>query len=133
MPSREGSGRLDPIATAELLRAYGVAVPATRYVPAAEAAAAATEIGFPVAVKARRRRVGRSVRAGVALDLPNAADVSSTVEVMQAALGGDADFVIVQAMVPPGLDLRIKARIDEEAGAVISTGIGRHPGRTRRR
>jgi acyl-CoA synthetase (NDP forming)/GNAT superfamily N-acetyltransferase len=120
----EGSGRLDPIATAQLLRAYGVPVPTTRYVPAAEAAAAATEIGFPVAVKARHRRVGRSVRAGVALDLANAADVGSTVEVMQAALGGDADFVIVQAMVPPGLDLRIKARIDEEAGALISTGIG---------
>jgi acyl-CoA synthetase (NDP forming) len=120
----EGAGRLDPIATADLLRAYGVGVPPTRYVAAAEAAAAATEIGFPVAVKARHRRVGRSVRAGVALDLVTAADVSSTVEVMRAALGDHADFVIVQAMVPPGLDLRIKARIGEEAGPLISTGIG---------
>jgi acyl-CoA synthetase (NDP forming) len=119
-----GAGRLDPIATAELLRAYGVPVPPTRYVPAADAAAAATEVGFPVAVKARRRRVGRSVRAGVALDLANADDVGATVELMRSALGDDADYVVVQAMVPPGLDLRIKARIDEEAGALISTGIG---------
>jgi acyl-CoA synthetase (NDP forming)/GNAT superfamily N-acetyltransferase len=120
----EGALRLDPIAAAELLRAYGVGVPATRFVPAADAAAAAAEIGFPVAVKARHRRVGRSARAGVALDLLGAADVRSTIELMRAALGGDADFVIVQAMVPPGLDLRIRARIDEEAGALISAGIG---------
>jgi acyl-CoA synthetase (NDP forming) len=119
-----GAGRLDPIATAELLRAYGVHVPTTRYVRAADAATAATEIGFPVAIKARQRRVGRSVRAGVALDLLNEDDVSSTIEAMQSALGDDADFVIVQPMVAPGLDLRIQARIDEEAGTLISTGTG---------
>jgi acyl-CoA synthetase (NDP forming) len=119
-----GTARLDPVMTAELLRAYGIGVPATRYVAAEQAAAAAAEIGFPVAVKARRRRVGRSVRAGVALDLVDATDVTSTIDVMRSALGGDADFVIVQAMAAPGLDVRIHARIDEEAGAVISVGSG---------
>ena len=65
----DGQSRLDPATTAELLAAYGIRVPPTRFVAAADAVDAATEIGFPVAVKARHRHVGRSVRAGVALDL----------------------------------------------------------------
>jgi acyl-CoA synthetase (NDP forming)/L-amino acid N-acyltransferase YncA len=119
-----GAARLDPVTTAELLQAYGIGVPTTRYVAAEHAPASAAEIGFPVAVKARQRRVGRSVRAGVALDLVDAADVTSTIDVMRSALGDDADLVIVQTMAAPGLDLRIHARIDEEAGAVISVGSG---------
>jgi acyl-CoA synthetase (NDP forming) len=121
---RTGAGRLDPVVTAELLTAYGIRVPATRFVAASDAADAAAEIGFPVAVKARHRRVGRSLRAGVALDLPGVDDVEASIDVMSAELGDDADFVIVQAMAPPGLDLRIHARVDDEGGAVVSVGIG---------
>jgi acyl-CoA synthetase (NDP forming) len=122
---RAGAGRLDPVATARLLMAYGIRVPPTRFVPAGEAVDAAVDLGFPVAVKARHRHVGRSLRAGVALDLANADDVNASIEVMSAELGDDADFVIVQAMAPPGLDLRIHARVDNEGGgAVVSVGIG---------
>jgi acyl-CoA synthetase (NDP forming)/GNAT superfamily N-acetyltransferase len=119
-----GQSRLDPATTAQLLVAYGIRVPSTRFVATADAVGAATEIGFPVAVKARQRHVGRSVRAGVALDLTDAADVRESTEVMLAELGDDADFVVVQAMVPPGLDVRIHTTIDDEAGPLVSVGIG---------
>ena len=91
---------------------------------AADAVGAASEIGFPVAVKARHRHVGRSVRAGVALDLADPTTSRPSIDVMRDELGDDADFVVVQTMAPPGLDLRIRATVDDEAGAVISLGIG---------
>ena len=52
-----------------------------------------TPIGYPVAVKAEHRHLGRSVRAGVALDLAHGADVVEAVEVMREALGDDARHV----------------------------------------
>ncbi len=120
----DGLDRLDPATTADLLSAYGIIVPRTRFVSIRDAVAAAAEIGFPVAVKARHRHVGRSVRAGVALDLADEAAVQASIDVMRAELGDDADYVIVQAMTSPGLDLRIRATIDEDAGPLMSVGTG---------
>ena len=110
--------------TITLLDAYGVGTPPARLVAAAEASAAAAEIGYPVAIKARHRHVGRSVEAGVALDLTDADDVAASMRVMAAALGADADEVVVQAMTKPGLDLRIRCRSDGRLGPVIAVGIG---------
>jgi acyl-CoA synthetase (NDP forming) len=121
---RDGRTRLDPVATAELLTTYGIPVPPTRFVAIDDAVAAAAELGFPVAVKARHRHLGRSVKAGVALDLTDGASVAAATGVMAAELGDDADFVAVQSMAPPGLDLRIQATIDDEAGPMMSVGIG---------
>jgi acyl-CoA synthetase (NDP forming) len=84
----------------------------------------ADELGYPVAVKAFRRRVGRSVEAGVALDLADAADVEESVGIMLEHLGGDAERVYVQPMVPPGLDMRIHVTVDDRIGPVITTGLG---------
>ena len=74
----DGHDRLDPATAADLLAAYGIRVPPTRFVAADDAVEAAAEIGFPVAIKARHRHVGRSVRAGVALDLTDGASVKSS-------------------------------------------------------
>ena len=120
----DGQTQLDPATTADLLASYRIGVPPTRFVAAADAAAAAAEIGFPVAVKARRRHVGRSVRAGVALDLNDPADVAASVDVMRDELGDDADFVVVQAMTTPGVDLRVRGIVDDEAGPLLSVGLG---------
>ena len=120
----DGQDQLDPALAADLLAVYGIRVPPTRFVAAVDAVEAATGIGFPVAIKARRRRVGRSVRAGVALDLTDDAGVKSSIDIMCSSLGGDADFVIVQAMAPPGLDLRIRVVIDDAAAPLVSVGIG---------
>jgi acyl-CoA synthetase (NDP forming)/L-amino acid N-acyltransferase YncA len=119
-----GTSRLDPPAVAELLGAYGIEVPTTRFVAVDEAATSAEGVGYPVAVKARRRQIGRSVRAGVALDLLDDADVAAATGVMRGELGDGADFVVVQAMVPPGVDLRIHITIDAEAGPLVTVGVG---------
>ena len=116
--------RLDTAEVVAVLGAYGVAVPETRAGPATEAVAAADAIGYPVAVKAEHRHLGRSVRAGVALDLGDAHDVVDAVRTMQDAIGADADVVVVQAMVAPGLDLRIRSTLDDRLGPLVAIGLG---------
>lgn len=120
----EAAHTLDVHETDTVLRAYGLVMPTTRFVPAAEAGAAADEVGYPVAIKARRRHPGRSVDAGVALDLADRADVEAVVGRMRATLGDDADHVVVQAMTTPGVDVRIRVVADERAGPLITVGLG---------
>ena len=43
---------------------------------------------------------------------------------MHDALGADADDVVVQAMIPPGLDLRIRSTVDERIGPLVAIGLG---------
>ncbi len=108
----------------EVLRSYGVTAPETRKAPAADAVALAEAIGYPVAVKAERRHLGRSLLAGVGLDLANDAEVVEAVTTMQEVLGDDAANVVVQPMVAPGLDLRIRSTLDERLGPLIAIGLG---------
>jgi acyl-CoA synthetase (NDP forming)/GNAT superfamily N-acetyltransferase len=119
-----GAETLDLDESASLLAAYGIGVPATAAAPAVEAVAVAGTIGYPVAVKAQHRHVGRSAQAGIALDLADADDVKAAVDVMSTALGSDAENVVVQAMVPPGLDLRVRSASDARAGPLIAVGLG---------
>ena len=119
-----GDELVAPETIRELLGCYGVTMPATRRVPAGEAAAAAAAIGFPVAVKAARRRVGRTAEAGVALDLPDADEVARAVATMRDHLGDDAATVLVQGMTAPGVDIRIRLRADDRLGPVVTVGLG---------
>ncbi len=119
-----GVESLDVASASELFSAYGISVPPSRLVTLADAADAAAAIGYPVAVKAVHRHLGRSAQAGVALDLVDAEDVRTTAAVMHEALGSDAADVVVQAMIPPGLDLRIRSSVDERIGPLIAVGLG---------
>ena len=119
-----GATTLDLDESARLLAAYGVSVPATAATHADEAVTVADTIGYPVAIKAQHRHVGRSAQAGIGLDLADAGDVAAAVEVMRTALGADAENVVVQAMVPPGLDLRVRSTTDERAGPLVAIGLG---------
>ena len=113
--------------TAAALSCYGVAMPATEMTTDLDPdgiAACATAMGYPVGLKALRRRPGRSAEAGVALDLPDAAAVHDAVVVMRASLGSDADGIAVQRMVPPGVDVRIRCISDPRVGPVITVGLG---------
>ena len=118
------SGTMAPGALRALLDAYGVEMPPTAIVPAAEAVAAAEQIGFPVALKAEHRRRGRTVDAGIALDVNDADDVAEAVAAMRQHLGDDAERVIVQRMAPGGLDLRIHSSLDDRIGPIVTAGLG---------
>jgi acyl-CoA synthetase (NDP forming) len=105
-------GTMLPLRAAEgLLRAYGVSVSAGRSVTSEDAAVAAAneELGYPVALKANGIvRRGRSERAGVALDLHDAAEVRRAWRGITDELGAPAMVeAVVQAMAPPGAELRV--------------------------
>ncbi len=107
-----------------LLRSYGIAhAPAEPATPAT-ALDVARRLGFPLAIKAVRRRPGRSARVGVALDVLSETDVTEVLGVMQESLGADADDLVVQQMVTPGVDVRVHCRHDERLGVIVSVGLG---------
>jgi acyl-CoA synthetase (NDP forming)/GNAT superfamily N-acetyltransferase len=114
---------LDLDDAANLLAAYGIAAPATTAAPVEDAVAVARTVGYPVAVKAQHRRLGRSAEAGIALDLVDDGDVAAATAVMRTTLGAGAEHVVVQAMVPPGLDLRVRST-DSRLGPLVAVGLG---------
>ena len=115
---------LDLATQRRLLATYGIEMaPATESSPGT-AVADASAIGHPVAVKAVRRRPGRSARAGVALDLASDDDVVEAIAVMRDSLGDDANDLIVQAMASPGVDVRIRCDHDDQLGAIVTVGLG---------
>ena len=120
----EAGVHLDIEATTDLLAAYSVTVAAARKATPASAAAAAAEVGFPVAVKSTKRAAGRSARAGVALDLSSADEVDEAVAMMVDALGEGAEALVVQQMIPPGVDVRIHCHRDERLGVIVNVGYG---------
>jgi acyl-CoA synthetase (NDP forming)/RimJ/RimL family protein N-acetyltransferase len=118
------AGTMTPAVLRELLAAYGIEMPPTTIVDAADAVAAAERVGFPVAVKAEHRRRGRTIDTGIALELHDADDVATAVATMRTHLGDDAARVIVQQMSPSGLDLRIHSSLDERVGPIVTAGLG---------
>ncbi|MGA1556465.1 MAG: GNAT family N-acetyltransferase [Ilumatobacteraceae bacterium] len=117
-------GTMPPEALRRLLAAYGIDMPPTTIVAADLAVDAAESIGYPVAVKAEHRRRGRSVHAGIALDLDDGDDVAAAVRSMQEHLGDDAARVVVQRMSTAGLDLRVHCSLDDRVGPVVTAGLG---------
>lgn len=110
-----------------ILAAYGLTTTPTILVDGTDAAAviaAAGEVGLPVALKSTRRLPGRSAEAGVALDLPDADAVGEALTLMRASLGHDAREVLVQRMLPPGIDVRLRCTTDERLGPVVTVGLG---------
>ena len=121
-------GTLLPLAAAEvLLRAYGVSVSPGRAVTSlVTAVAAADELGYPVALKvAAVARRGRSERAGVAMDLHDSAEVERAWRGISAELGPAALVeAVVQAMAPPGVELRVAIDSHRSLGPVLTFGLG---------
>jgi hypothetical protein len=103
-----------------------VRVAASRAVDGAgSAGTAASAVGFPVALKAVGRARGAKVEAsGVALDRHSAEAVAASYERMAAALGPRMRGAVVQAMVGPGLDVRVTLEPAPVVGAAIGLGIG---------
>ena len=108
----------------DLLAAYGINAARALEATPNSAVDVARSIGYPIAVKAARRGVGRSVKAGVALDLADDDDVADSVAQMVESLGDDAAALIVQEMTTPGFDVRVRCEHDDRLGVIVSVGLG---------
>ena len=120
----EGGGWLDPIDTRDLLSAAGIPVAALEVAEDCEDAAdAALRVDFPVAVKA----IGplhKSDVGAVKLNLNTVAAVRDAYEDMQQRLGMSMKGVVVQKMVPRGVELMLGASADDSFGHLIAVGAG---------
>jgi acetate---CoA ligase (ADP-forming) len=127
-----GNGRILPDDAGRLLLAgYGIPFPAQEQAPDARGAMrAAVRVGFPVALKAISPDLPhKSDAGGVRLGLRSAADVRRAYgEVLAAVTGRAPDAriagVLVQQMVPPGLELVVGMHRDAQFGPVVTVGLG---------
>ena len=116
----------------KVLAAYGVPVVGERLVHSAEdAASAAQELGFPVALKVESPHLPHKTEAGVIrLNLKTAEEA---VRIAYDAVMTNANKVsprplingvLVQPMVPAGVEIMVGARIDPIFGPLIVVGLG---------
>ncbi len=124
-----GGGWLGPEQVSALLDCYGLAPIDTHVVrTAADAAAAAAELGVPVALKAvAAGLLHKSDAGGVRLDLDGPDAVALAAQEIAAAVasaGHRLDGLLVQPMASPGVELLIGVVHDESFGPVIACGAG---------
>jgi acetate---CoA ligase (ADP-forming) len=121
-----GGGWLAPAETGALLSALGLATAASRVcTTAADAVAAAGEIGFPVALKAIGTTILHKSDVGaVRLSLGSPAEVRAAFDDFAAMFGEDLAGVLVQQMVDDGIEMFIGALNDPSFGPVIACGSG---------
>jgi succinyl-CoA synthetase beta subunit len=130
LPAR--AGLLDEVASKDLLVELGVPVNGTVFAASVdEAVAAATKLGFPIAVKGISPAASHKSDFGlVALGLKNAAEVAAAAQRMLDAMrgfpasGGGRTGLSVQASVAPGLETIVGAYRDEVYGPVVVCGVG---------
>ncbi len=108
-----------------ILAAYGITVPASRIVTtAAEAAAAAQAIGYPLALKIASPDIThKSDVGGVRLNLQDAAELTAAFDDLIAIAGTGSD-ILLQQMIPPGQELIIGVTRDAQFGPLLMVGSG---------
>ncbi len=122
-------GWLAPAQVAALLRCYGLPLADTRIVRDADgAAAAADELGVPVALKATASGLlHKSDAGGVALGLKGADAVrraAAEIEAAMARAGHTLQGLVVQPMAPTGVELIVGVVHDHSFGPVLACGAG---------
>jgi len=129
----DGRTLLDEVESKQLLAAYGIPVTETRVATsAADARAAATELGFPVAVKLYSRTIThKSDVGGVQLDLGSGDAVARAFDAIRGAVtarAGAEHFlgVTVQPMarLRGAYELILGASLDRQFGPVLLFGAG---------
>ena len=122
---------VDEFAAKNILNAYGLpTVPEKVVNSASEAVAAAKEIGFPVTAKLLSADVPHKSEAGmVLLNLRTAEEVSAAYDDIVSRAGQMTpkpriEGVVIQAMVPQGVELLIGGRTDPMFGPLIVFGFG---------
>ncbi len=127
-PLAEGwSGTLSEVASKRLLEAYGIGIPAEWLAQtAAEAAAAAREIGFPVVVKVQSPDIPHKTEVGgVKLGLKSVAEVEEAfAEVSRCVPGARVEGVLVAHQVAPVVELIAGVNRDPQFGPVVLVGLG---------
>ena len=121
-----GGGWLTGAQAMELLRAYGIRTLRTVEVHSgAEAAAAADEIGCPVALKVLGGSIlHKSDRGGVLLDLGTPDEASAAYSSLVVRFGAEMSGAVVQPMAPAGLEVIIGAVSDPAFGPQVLFGLG---------
>jgi len=121
-----GNGVLTEKQVKDWLAACGIPVlPARLAATAREAVAAAEEIGYPVVLKAQDPDIPHKSRAGVlALRLASADEVRTAFEAILRRAAEGIDGVLVEQMVPAGLELLIGASRDPDLGPFLTVGAG---------
>ncbi|OZM74497.1 GNAT family N-acetyltransferase [Amycolatopsis antarctica] len=106
-----------------LLSCYGIEIVPFRVVSsAADAVAAAAELGYPVTLKAVEERLrGRPDLVGVRLDLTSEDAVRTSYAALREVSG--AEDVYVQRMAAKGLSCRIGLQDDPSFGTLVSFGL----------
>ncbi len=121
---RDGSGPLAHGLARRVLEAYGVRF--CREVVAAsteEAVRAATEIGYPVVVKADAAGLTHKTEVGgVALGLPDGAAVRAACRQLATRVG--TERFLVQEQIRSGVELLLGGRRDEVFGPIVAVGAG---------
>jgi acetate---CoA ligase (ADP-forming) len=120
---------LSPAHLAELLDCYGIPLVATRIVTDVEGAVeAASELAVPVALKATATGlVHRSDVGGVLLGLDGRDAVRNAARQIEASVeraGHHLEGLIVQPMVPEGVELIVGVVNDRSFGPVLACGAG---------
>ena len=121
-----GAGWALPQEAQALLAASGIATAESRVVTSLESAVkAASQLGFPVALKALGPSLlHKTERRAVSLNLVDDAAVRIAYADFAARFGREMTAVLVQQMVPPGVEMIVGALQDPLFGPVIACGTG---------
>jgi acyl-CoA synthetase (NDP forming) len=121
-----GGGWLSPAEADELLRCYGIPVADSRYTVGAEQAIeAAAALGGHVALKADvPGLVHKSDAGAVELGLRGPADVRRALRRLEGRFGDRLSGVLVQAMIPAGVETIIGVVQEPVFGPLVVFGLG---------
>jgi acyl-CoA synthetase (NDP forming) len=124
-----GSAWLSPARVAALLDCYGLPLIPTRVVADADAAAAAAEeLGVPVALKADASGlIHKTDAGGVKLGVQGREAVRAAAAEIESAVahaGYRLDRLVLQPMAPEGVELIVGVVHDQSFGPVIACGAG---------
>jgi 3-hydroxypropionyl-CoA synthetase (ADP-forming) len=117
-------------ASKSILKSYGVKVPPYALVKSAdEAVAAAKKIGYPLVMKIVSPQIlHKTDVGGVKVGLNNDADVKKTFNDMYGRLskkkGVEVKGVLLEKMVPKGIEMIVGLQVDPQFGPVIMVGLG---------
>ena len=113
---------LDEFASKQILRAYGISTPVEGVATSLnEALRIAERIGYPAALKTAAGVIHKSDRGGVRLNLRDAASLAVAYRELESRLG---PRVLVQQMVPDGVELILGLVSDAQFGPMLALGMG---------